>query len=291
MKKEIIIEEIIMKNISRKNVAVDLVQVVEEKPFFSWLEINPTELCNRTCTFCPRVDPDEYPNQNLNMTVTLAKKIADELFELDYQGSVAFSGYGEPLLTPDIENIINQFGDINVEVVTNGDPLNKKMIKDLYAAGLNTIVVSLYDGPFQVDEFKKLFKDAGISEDKYVLRDRWFGEDEDFGLLLTNRSGTVKEGDQPVVNPMKSCYYTHYSMVVDWNGDVLLCTQDWNKKVKFGNIYSNTLLESWQSKGLSKYRKTLGNGFRKHEPCKSCNVDGTLMGSAHAKSWQSQEHR
>ena len=156
MEKEIIIQEIIMKNIERKSVIVDSVQMFEGSPLFSWLEINPTELCNRTCTFCPRVDPDDYPNQNLNMTVDLAKKIADELLALDYQGSVAFSGYGEPLLTPNIEKIINQFGDINVEVVTNGDPLNKKMIKDLYAAGLNTIVVSLYDGPFQVDEFKKL---------------------------------------------------------------------------------------------------------------------------------------
>ena len=80
-------------------------------------------------------------------------------------------------------------------------------------------------------------------------------------------------------------------MVVDWNGDVLLCTQDWNKKVKFGNIYSNTLLESWQSSGLSKYRKTLGNGFRKYEPCKSCNVDGTLMGSNHAEAWDKKKHR
>ena len=291
MKKEIIIEQIIMENIRRKNVDVDHVQVVEGEPFIAWLEINPTELCNRTCTFCPRVDPDDYPNQNLNMTVTLAKKMADELFELEYQGSVAFSGYGEPLLTPNIEKIINQFGDINVEVVTNGDPLNKKMIKDLYDAGLNTLVTSMYDGPFQIDKFKKLFKDAGISEDKYVLRERWFGEDEDFGLLLTNRSGTVNGGNQPAVNPMKRCFYTHYSMVVDWNGDVLLCTQDWNKKVKFGNIYSNTLLESWQSSGLSKYRRTLGKGFRKYEPCKSCNVDGTLMGSNHAEAWDNKKHR
>ena len=29
------------------------------------ITINPTELCNRTCHFCPRSDPKVYPNQNL----------------------------------------------------------------------------------------------------------------------------------------------------------------------------------------------------------------------------------
>ena len=289
--KEEILVQTIMPNIERKSVYVDSVQMHEGNPLFSWLEINPTELCNRLCTFCPRVEPDEYPNQNLNMSVDLAKKIANELNELNYKGGVVFSGYGEPLLNPNIQSIISQFGDIYVEVITNGDQLNVEMITGLFESGLNTIVVSLYDGAFQREKFHNLFKQAGISEDKYVLRDRWFDEDADFGVLLTNRSGKAKNGNQSAVDPMRTCYYTHYQMMIDWNGDVMLCVQDWNKKIKFGNLFSNSLLDSWTSNALSKYRKTLGKGFRKDEPCKSCNVNGTLHGTNHAKSWQSQEHR
>lgn len=37
----------------------------------SLVEINPTELCNRTCSFCPRNDPEVYPNQNLNIKRSL----------------------------------------------------------------------------------------------------------------------------------------------------------------------------------------------------------------------------
>ena len=29
------------------------------------IEINITELCNRICSFCPRANPDIYPNNNL----------------------------------------------------------------------------------------------------------------------------------------------------------------------------------------------------------------------------------
>ena len=31
-------------------------------------------------------------------------------------------------------------------------------------------------------------------------------------------------------------------MTIDWNGDILVCMQDWNKKIKFGNIQANSLL-------------------------------------------------
>ena len=32
------------------------------------ISINPTELCTRRCEFCPRADPNVYPNRNLNMS-------------------------------------------------------------------------------------------------------------------------------------------------------------------------------------------------------------------------------
>ena len=292
MSKEEIFETTIMNNINRKSVFVDNVELLDRTPLFLWIDINVTELCNRTCVFCPRVDPKEYPNQNLQMSITLAKKIADELNEINYKGGVVFSGYSEPLLNPDIQSIIRQFGKkIHTEVVTNGDPLNEKMVSGLYDSGLDMMIVSLYDGPHQIEQFKDLFSAVGIGEEKYMLRDRWYDVEEDYGVKLTNRSGTVKAGNQQTVDPMKPCYYTHYSMMVDWNGDVMLCVQDWNKKVKFGNLNSNSLLEVWQSHNIEKYRRMLGKGFRKLEPCERCNVNGTLHGYNHIELWEKYRHR
>ena len=36
------------------------------------VEINPTELCNRRCSFCPRSDPSVYPNRSLHMSIQTA---------------------------------------------------------------------------------------------------------------------------------------------------------------------------------------------------------------------------
>ena len=43
---------------------------------FSWIDISLTELCNRVCSFCPRADPDFYPNQNLHASNALIRRIA-----------------------------------------------------------------------------------------------------------------------------------------------------------------------------------------------------------------------
>ena len=284
--KEDIFEQTILKNIKRKSKYIDNVQMYDGVPLFSWIDINPTELCNRKCEFCPRKDPAEYPNQNLNMQIELGKKTADELKEYKYHGGVIFSGHGEALLHNDIVNLVGVFGsDIHTELVTNGDKLSVGLAKELFAAGLGVLLVSMYDGPHQIDYFERMFKKVGIGSDKYVLRDRWYSVEADYGVKLTNRGGTVKEGCQEDVDENRYCYYTHYSLQIDWNGDVLLCVQDFNKKIKFGNIYAQLLMEIWKSDAITKYRKRLGKGSRAIYPCNCCNVNGTLHGCNHAKLW------
>ena len=43
------------------------------------IELNLTELCNRKCVFCPRINPKVYPNRNLMMDIKLCKKLSKEL--------------------------------------------------------------------------------------------------------------------------------------------------------------------------------------------------------------------
>ena len=76
-----------------------------------------------------------------------------------------------------------------------------------------------------------LFSKAGASPDHYILRDRWYSEADDFGLKLTNRGGTIDLGKAHKTDH-KPCYYPAYMMMIDWNGDVFLCTQDWNRRVR-----------------------------------------------------------
>ncbi len=279
-------------NLRRKSAYVDPVHMRDGVPMFSWIDLSVTELCNRSggspkaCSFCPRIDPAFYPNQKLHMPVALAAKIAGELRELQYRGAVVLCGFGEPLLHPQIVDIVKCFGsDIRVEIVTNGDRLSYGLIRDLIEAGADYFAVSLYDGAHQAAPIRGLFAEAGYGAEHFALRDRWHGASEDFGLKLTNRAGTIDTGNQVPVDRTHACHYLAYQLTVDWNGDVLLCVQDWNKRLRYGNIAAQGLWDIWTSPAMHKRRMQLIAGRRTDAPCSGCNADGTMHGAAHAVSW------
>ena len=274
----------VLKNINRKRFNIDDVEMIDGIPLFSWVELNCNELCNRKCVFCPR--SDDYPNKNFHMDLELAELIADQLASLEFKGTVNISGTGEPLLTRNLVELVKKFGkrNIRIEIVTNGDKLKPKLVKDLYAAGLTQLVVSMYDGPQQIKYFIDLFNKAGISKEYFSLRDRWYDEDEDYGLIYTNRAGSLgKELPSP---EKRSCYYPHYALYIDWNGEILLCCQDmYNRTVSFGNVRERSLLDIWRDQKLTEFRKKLKAGERSESPCDNCNANGMVFGKNHADVW------
>ena len=128
-----------------------------------------------------------------------------------------------------------------------------------------------------------------MSSNDYILRDRWHDESLSYGVKLTNRTGNVTSGMQDSIESIKPCYYPSYSLSIDWNGDVLLCVQDWDKRVKFGNINIDSIKNIWFSKYFNRIRSNLIEGKRKNAPCNKCNASGVVHGHEHAKSWQSPD--
>ena len=278
--------ESIKQNIERKVPKINDVKIYNGFPLFSFVELNVNELCNRTCVFCPRVDPKTYPNLNLHMDLELAELISVQLESVGFKGIVNISGTGEATLTKYLPDIVKKFSDRNIhtEIVTNGDFLKPKLISDLYSSGLKQLVVSMYDGPEQIEYFNNLFDECGIDKDLYTLRDRWYDEDEDYGLIYTNRAGSM--GEKLLSPHERPCYYPHYAAYIDWNGDVLLCCQDmYNRTEIFGNVLEKKLVDIWVDKKLNDFRKKLVVGDRSKSPCNNCNVNGMVFGENHSKLW------
>ena len=81
--------DVTRQNLLRKSGFIDEVHMIGDIPLFSWIDISLTELCNRVCSFCPRADPDFYPNQNLHASNAMIRRIADECPSPKYLGRLS----------------------------------------------------------------------------------------------------------------------------------------------------------------------------------------------------------
>ena len=244
------------------------------------ISINPTELCNRTCPFCPRGDSKVYPNRNLHMSSVVAKKIGQDAKDISFTGELSIAGYGEPLLHNNLPEIVKHMTNDNdfkdVQIITNGDFLTHDTMKQLISAGVTRFVVSLYDGSHQREKIMNI-----APEDvQIIFRDRYYslGLSNKYGNPeLNNRCGLVN--DMKIVETInKPCYIPFNKCMIDWNGDVLLCDPDWSRDAVFGNIIESSIQDLWMSDKMKEYRVSLMNSKRCLSPCDKCDVSGDVYG-------------
>ena len=217
------------------------------------IEINPTELCNRRCSFCPR--SSTYPNQNLNLSIDDAFIIKQRLNEIDFNGRLHFTGQGEPTLNKKLFQIAKIF-DYEKRIVTNGDFLSNEIF-DVF----DVVTISVYDK----NDWHKYSKWK-----KAKLRKQWIPE-----TIMNNCGGFFD--NEPVPGPW---HYPFYKAYIDWNLDIRLCCHDWKDKIVMGNLREERFDSIWYGKKYNEYRINQ----RSKSPCKNCNVIGTLEG----KQWSIQ---
>lgn len=296
-KKELKIKDFFDPDISRKDKMVKdhLVKQPDYSPVpsFSIVEFNLCGLCNRRCVFCPRVNPEFFPNVDEGISVGLYEEIMKDLRKVNFDGTILYSGFSEPLLYKEIEVLIelsrHYCPEARIEIVPNGDFVTSEKVSKLFKAGLATLCISLYDGPHQLTYFKALQKEAELRDDQIILRPRWLPPEQRFGITLSNRAGAleIKEVDiAPLKEPLKRpCYYPFYQTFIDYDGTVLLCAHDWNKRLIVGNLNEQSILEVWDNDILKQVRIKLSRANRNFHPCDLCDVKGVLVGCNHFKKW------
>jgi Predicted Fe-S oxidoreductases len=111
-------------------------------PALSKIYIEPTNTCNLNCRTCIRhtwKDPVGF----LKMETYI--KLLEEVSTIPSITKISFWGFGEPLLHPNIVEMIARAKTLGLEtqLITNGLLLDLKMAKSLVAANLDSIVVSI----------------------------------------------------------------------------------------------------------------------------------------------------
>ena len=277
-------------NLKNKSKSVESkIQIFDYKglklPLPTEIEISESGTCNRKCSFCPRSDP-EFEDKKEFISNSLHKKLCDELNDLNYKGTVRFSGFVEPMLDKNIYNLINTTRTIvpesNIEMVTNGDPLNLSRLNKIFLSGLNKVLISVYDTEEDAIKFEKMCIEVGLENHQYIIRRRYLPESSDFGITLSNRAGLMANAKfkiKPLEKTLnKPCYIPSYTFFLDYQGDVLMCPHDWGKKIILGNLNEERLVDIWFGKKSMRIRKMLNDSNRNFSPCNVCDVEGTFMG-------------
>jgi len=279
--------------IKRKANLTKNVQFFENTPLPSVIEISESGTCNRKCSFCPRSAPD-FKDIKEFISDELITKLSQQLSKYNYSGIFLYSGFVEPMIDKNIFNLISitrkNLPNARIEMVTNGDALNKERIKKLYSSGLSTLLISIYDGKKEADDMEKLMKSCNLSDEQFKVRHRYLSESNSFGITLSNRSGMMENAEYKIPTlkePLKKpCYYPHYTFFMDYTGEVLVCSHDWGKRLIVGNLKNENFIDIWLNQKFNLARKKLYKSDRNFSPCDKCDVTGTFMGGEHAKHWQ-----
>lgn len=123
-------------------------------------------------------------------------------------------------------------------------------------------------------EFKNYWKKKGISQEIGVVNNR-------AGAVSNFTDISIPQSDIPFQFKLiqyiwshltKGCYHLANSFNVLYNGDVIMCCNDYRKKTILGNVQNASIKEIWVSKKYQSIREAIFNhDFEKIPECQQCS--------------------
>ena len=263
--------------------------------------IEITNNCNLKCSFCSKTN-----KKKRNMSIEEYKIVLRKI--KDYTDYIYLHVKGEPLIHPNIIEMINIANDYNLKVnlTTNGVLFNKYAKELGKCNNLNKINFSLHSENNKDNYFEDIFgnikylnNNTTIIYRLWTLNNNELDEKStkivnkikdyyklpqetvnkiiyDKNIKITNRIYIDKDSKfiWPKINENRSngyCYAlkTHIAILSD--GTVVPCCLDADGIIELGNIYKQQLEDIIKSKRYIELRQSFINKKPCEELCKSCN--------------------
>jgi radical SAM protein with 4Fe4S-binding SPASM domain len=272
------------------------------------IDIGTTNLCNAQCIMCPHSKLKKMGA----MDMKLYAKIIDNCVRLKIKMiTLSFFGEPllDKGLIEKIEYAKRK--DIFVGFYSNASLLNEDWANKLIQSGLDNITIS-FDGYSKetyekirknlnfettrrnilglINERRKMNANhpkinlvlVELEENKQEIKNfyqEWRNKVDGINIInMRNWANDIqKEGTKESFHfnkriKRKPCALIWLKMVVDWNGDVVLCCDDWNHSTILGNLKKQTIEEIWKGEKLRKIREAHIKGeFNKVPLCSGCN--------------------
>lgn len=250
--------------------------------------------CQLRCEMCGL---RSLPNVHTDMDVGVAQDIAQQIAAFTPKARVEFAMRGEPFLNPYWYACVEQFRAAlprtQLMLTTNGLKLRwhwKEMSRRAWAAGLNIIIVDLYEpyGPklrqeieadpcgwrlvdFYSDDFVPWHNHGHKHHVVVFMGDLRERSGERSQRTIFNHAGNGLMGkklDKPLnlicTNPFRE-------VAIQWDGAVPVCCMDYGREYIVGNVTTESLPDLWYSERWMAVRRVLFERRRPMAPCCRCD--------------------
>jgi radical SAM protein with 4Fe4S-binding SPASM domain len=272
------------------------------------LQLEPTNFCNLNCISCSR---DIMRRKKGYMEFALFQKIIDDAANIGIR-RVHLYLHGESLLHPELAKMIAYMKSkrIGFNLVTNGMLMDEKKSTEILSSNVNfgdCITFSILGDSKEVHEKimrgvdhervfnnvtgfvasrKKLHMHAPTIETvfysmpenadelpQYIKRWKNTVDHVKCGHSISSSFAEYKKSDNTLPVRKKTCMNIWERMTIHWNGDVSLCNEDIDGDYIVGNLYQNTIKETWNSSKYLAFRNLhKEKRFEEIALCKNCDM-------------------
>lgn len=274
------------------------------KPIFALLEV--ASACNIKCPFCFQSDSTFTTKEFMGIIdKKLAFNVIDQIDEMKIRG-LTIASRGEPLLHPDLEEILDHIGKkkniLEIKINTNAKRLKEDVLLKLIQSPINILIIST--DHYKKEEYEKFrhgskFDDfiqniskinssrsnlnrentlytraSGVAVDERMdLKkfDEFYTKyfDETAVVNMSERWDTYN--NEKLKNHPRPCGLPFERIYIWHDGITNPCDTDYKSYLSPGNIKEKSLKECWLN--LNKLREDMLNDRRMdNNPCDRCDL-------------------
>lgn len=268
------------------------------------IRFETTTKCNYNCIICAR---DKFSRVKETMSFSNFKKLVDKIrSETNQYNTITFSGFGEPLLDPTLDDKIEYVKKLGFDVLllTNGSLLTVPRFQELERLGVKSVRISLYGmsqetysrvhGLINLDQFAKIKQNItkiteikkttqiiltyniieGINSDETEPWIAYWKDRADLIEVWTPHNWVdgrlYREIQKEKLNSCGRPLTTPLQVQVD--GTVNMCCFDFNGKLLLGNLNNQSLDQIFSSENFKKIlrRHITGDFTNSNLICENC---------------------
>lgn len=245
----------------------DFYEWFEKDNCFSDVKIEINTGCNREAGTCPDCTTEI---QNRVMVMSTYEEIIKQLCDMGYEGLISFDFCNDDAICNNLLEYIRmakkQLPRTKKVLYFNGELLEEELVLQFIESGIDSLVISNHSNQnkFVKHKFFEVYNNLPDEVKEHIEYC------DSYKLNSPNEGCTIKK--EHLAWEAIPCLISDSLVLIDVDGNVLPCQEDYKKEFIMGNILQFNIKDIFNSEKYRRFRNYLRHGKRKKMSiCKCCD--------------------